>query len=222
MQHYTYAHYKPDGTIFYIGKGSGDRAYRKSHRNQYWKNIVKKYGDYKIDIIANWKTHEEALSHEILLISCFRDMGYSLANLTIGGEGVVGNKWSEESKIKLSISKTGKNLGHKFNVSRKASEETKKKMSIAKIGKKNTEQHKINISKGKKSIATSTQKGDKLPEFHANKLRENLKIARANIDHSKTYLPKASCLVCKKSGTYNGMSRFHFDKCKGINNDYVI
>jgi hypothetical protein len=183
MKFYTYAHYKPDGELFYIGKGNGNRAYntRYSQRNIYWKRVVEKYGKPTVKILANWNTEEEAFDHEKLLISCFRDMGYKLANITSGGDGVCGIKWSEESRKKLSNSK----MGVKF------------------------------IGRG----ASSTKKGDKLSEPHANKLREHLKLARLKIDHSKIHLPKATCLICKKSGTYNGMARFHFNNCKGIKNE---
>ena len=83
MQHYTYSHNKPDGTPFYIGKGVGKRAYSK-RRNVYWKRVAEKYG-YEVQILAYWKTNKEALDHEMLLISCFKDMGIELTNMTNGG-----------------------------------------------------------------------------------------------------------------------------------------
>ena len=43
MIHTTYAHYKPDGTMFYIGKGSISRAYSKAGRNVVWKRTVEKH-----------------------------------------------------------------------------------------------------------------------------------------------------------------------------------
>jgi len=107
LKHYTYAHTKPDGTIFYIGKGVGKRAWQTTNRNDYWKKIVAKYGSRKVEILANWDTHEEAISHEILLISCFRDMGYKLANLTDGGDGNFGYLASEETKAKMSAAHVG-------------------------------------------------------------------------------------------------------------------
>jgi hypothetical protein len=109
---YTYAHTKPDGTIFYIGKGSKNRAWKKTKRNQHWKNIVAKYEIYGVEILANWNTEKEALDHEILLISCFKDMGYKLANMTNGGEGTSGLKLTIEHKQKISDAQCGvKNWG---------------------------------------------------------------------------------------------------------------
>lgn len=99
---HTYAHYKPDGTLFYIGKGSFKRAHAKDNRNPHWKNIVAKYGSYTVEILANWPTEAEALKHEKFLISCFRNLGFSLANITDGGDGASGYKHSAESKAKMS------------------------------------------------------------------------------------------------------------------------
>ena len=104
---YTYAHTKPDGTIFYIGKGHGRRAWSSKSRNKHWKHIVAKYKNYSVQILANWDTEEEAFNHEILLISCFKDLNFNLANCTNGGEGTCGFKWSKE-QIKNKQYKKGK------------------------------------------------------------------------------------------------------------------
>ena len=106
---YTYAHTKQDGTIFYIGKGKGYRAQATCHRNKHWKNIVAKEG-LNVQILAEWKDEQEAFEHEKLLIACFRDMRYKLANYSNGGEGPTGNKHSETTKNKMRIAK--KNGSH--------------------------------------------------------------------------------------------------------------
>lgn len=93
MAFFTYAHQTADtGKIFYIGKGSRkDRQIAKTGRNKHWHNIVKKHG-FIAEILAYWNTEQEAFDHEKLLIASFRDMGYSLANYTNGGEGSSGIK----------------------------------------------------------------------------------------------------------------------------------
>jgi len=103
----VYAHFRPDNVIFYIGKGTKSRSNSSHNRNNYWKNIVKKYGGFRSEILAYWETEKESFEHEKILISCFKDLGYSLANMTNGGEGSTGFKWSKESKEKLSKSKKG-------------------------------------------------------------------------------------------------------------------
>lgn len=124
MHHYTYSHNKPDGTPFYIGKGVGNRAYKKN-RSDYWKHVANKYG-YEVQILAYWKTHKEALDHEKLLISCMKDIGINLTNLTDGGEGCFNP--SKETRLKMSIAKKGKPSSRKGIF---LSNETKFKLSLS-------------------------------------------------------------------------------------------
>jgi len=101
-KYYTYCHCRNDtNKIFYIGKGTGKRAWWKHARNNYWHKIVNKHG-YTVQILSYWDTEDEALDHERLLISCFKDMGYELVNFTDGGDGISGYKHTEETKKKLS------------------------------------------------------------------------------------------------------------------------
>jgi hypothetical protein len=134
---YTYAHIRNDtNKIFYIGKGKGNRAFSSTGRNPFWKSIVEKHG-HKVEILANWKTEQEAFDHEMLLISCFKDMGYKLSNMTIGGEGASGVEWTEKRKEKHSKRMSGEGNPRFGNSHTK---ETKLKLSIAskaKIGNKN-------------------------------------------------------------------------------------
>ena len=102
MNFYTYSHSKPDGSVFYIGKGVGDRAWAKDNRNIHWHRTVKKHG-YNVDVLAHWDTEDKAFDHEKFLISCFRDMGIKLVNMTNGGEGSAGYKWTDEQKAKVDI-----------------------------------------------------------------------------------------------------------------------
>ena len=46
--YYVYVHKKPDGKIFYVGKGKNKRAWSISDRNNLWKKIVSKYGKYTV------------------------------------------------------------------------------------------------------------------------------------------------------------------------------
>lgn len=134
----TYAHYTPQGRLFYIGKGDEKRAQSLKGRNKYWHRIVQKHGKPDIQILANWDTNKEACDHEMLLISCFKDLGHDLCNMTAGGEGTYGvapwNKgkaWSDEVKAKHGV----KNKGNKYWVGRKHTAETiaKQKQSKTKF-----------------------------------------------------------------------------------------
>lgn len=99
---YTYIHLrKSDLKPFYVGKGSGCRAWSKA-RSDWWHRIAKKHG-YVVQICAEWESELDAFEHEMFLISCIKDMGIRLCNLTNGGEGASGAKHSEESRRMRSI-----------------------------------------------------------------------------------------------------------------------
>ena len=104
---YTYAHYAPNGKIFYIGKGIKDRAYSFSDRSDNWKRAVKDNKGLKIEILAHWDTEQEAFEHEKVLIDCFADMMHPLVNKTKGGKGAYGVVFSEERKQSLKKKLTG-------------------------------------------------------------------------------------------------------------------
>lgn len=83
---YVYGHYKADtDELFYIGKGTGKRAWVKQSRNPYWHNIVNKHG-LTVKIIEDGLTEEEAYNREKVLIE---EIGLEkLANLAEGGNGL--------------------------------------------------------------------------------------------------------------------------------------
>jgi hypothetical protein len=152
---YTYAHIRKDtGKIFYIGKGTGRRFLRKNGRNSFWERIAKKHG-YIAEILANWKTEQEAFDHEKLLILCFKDMGYVLANFTDGGEGSCGYRHTCETRKKLAKSS--------WNKGKQMSEETKKKLSAAQKGKHPSNKGKPCSEEQKKKISNAL-KGRPLSE----------------------------------------------------------
>lgn len=106
---YTYAHYRADsatGLPFYIGKGSGKRAFVK-RRSAYWKNVAAKHGVH-VELLSEWRTEQDAFEHEKLLISIFKDMGGCECNLTEGGEGPSGLVHSSKTRIQMRLSHQGK------------------------------------------------------------------------------------------------------------------
>lgn len=99
---YTYIHFrKDDSKPFYVGKGSGNRHLSKVGRNSHWKNIVNKHG-FDSKIMASWECEQDAFEHERFLISCFKDIGIKLVNLTDGGEGASGAIRTSEQKKRYS------------------------------------------------------------------------------------------------------------------------
>lgn len=77
---------------------------------QYLYNAIRKYGkeSFIIESMSEHETQEELCLAEMATIQLYHSndpkIGY---NMTDGGEGVCGLKWSEESRQKLSKSKTG-------------------------------------------------------------------------------------------------------------------
>jgi len=143
---YTYLHCKPDGTPFYVGKGSGRRAYDfSSKRNQHHKNIIVKYkAENVLVFVFNCDSEQQALVDEVQQIAQLRHYGYDLCNKTDGGEGVSGLKHSEASRKKMSLSGTGhkhtQETKEKISATQKGrifTPETRAKISISKIGNKN-------------------------------------------------------------------------------------
>ena len=86
MEYYVYKHIRlKDGSIFYIGKGKGDRMYSADRRNEHWKRIVKKDGGFTAQLIKDNITDEEALQLEMCII---KEIGMeNLTNMTEGGNG---------------------------------------------------------------------------------------------------------------------------------------
>ena len=125
----VYRHIKPCGEVFYVGIGNEQRPYNKSDRNQFWHNVVKKYPDYKVEVVATGLSWEMACELEELMILEHgrRDLGTgTLVNMTAGGDGVKGLVVTEEARQKMSAAKIGK----------KHSEKTRQKMSAARKGEK--------------------------------------------------------------------------------------
>ena len=161
---YTYLWLREDGTPYYVGKGSGDRAFVKRHHR------LSPPKDRTLILVQEFPDEDSSFAAEIFLVGFYgrEDLGTGcLLNLTNGGEnpprakkGVgIGRKLSSEHRNKISEG----NLGHRV------SEETRKKLSRPclpetkeKIGKAN---------KGK----PNPHKGSTLPEWQIKKISESKK-----------------------------------------------
>ncbi len=97
-KYYTYAYLREDRTPYYIGKGSGKRAYLQLNHK------VKTPPKDRILILKDNMSNDDANKHERYMIFILgrKDLGTGiLRNLTEGGEGVPGLKQTEESKKKM-------------------------------------------------------------------------------------------------------------------------
>jgi hypothetical protein len=121
---YTYLWLRECGTPYYVGKGSGNRAYRKGGPK-----------DRACILVQEFLSEEDAFEAEIFLIAYFGRLDNEtgiLRNRTNGGESPPnpkGRKRSAETLKRASIALKGK-AGYKKG-SYTHSEETRKKMSIS-------------------------------------------------------------------------------------------
>lgn len=67
---YVYVHRDPQGSIFYVGKGTDDRAW-STHRDEVWQRYVSDRlgGRYTVEIVASDLSEDEALEREDELIA---------------------------------------------------------------------------------------------------------------------------------------------------------
>jgi len=208
---YVYRHIRLDtNEIFYIGIGEDNinrkEKYRRAHtkikdsHNNWWNKIVNKT-QYRVEILMNGLTWEQACWNEIFLISLYgrRDLGKgTLVNLTNGGEGTTGCKYIRESpsietRKKLSEALKGNKhtLGIKYsdeekyrmgngNRNKKFSDSTKAKMRESNLGKKYSIEFKEKISKSLKGRPSKHIR--RIFCFQNNKTYNSLKEAKEDLN----------------------------------------
>lgn len=104
MTFYTYLWLREDGTPYYVGKGSGRRAFINSQHNVCCPSPER-------IIIQEFENEQESLEAERLLISCYGrlDIGTGcLRNRTDGGEGTSGYVPPEEKRKRHSQTMRGR------------------------------------------------------------------------------------------------------------------
>lgn len=112
------------GTLYYIGKGCGNRAYTKAQRN-----IPAPLNRSHVVFIQEGLTEREALALETYCIKVYGRVNIGtgiLRNLTDGGEGVCGFRFSEDARRRMS----------ELNKGKKLSDETKARISKTTKGKR--------------------------------------------------------------------------------------
>ena len=179
---YVYEHIRKDNnTCFYVGKGTGDRAYNLD-RGNFHNGVCKEYGC-RVKIIKDGLTEKEAFALEReriedyvitfgygIPIDGYRDYSNNyLTNFTWGGEGTSGRKLSKEEKQNISEKLKGKMVGEKNGMWGKPSpnrgkkglfhhsEKAKRKISEKAKGKKASEETKRKMSKSRKGIKFSEE-----------------------------------------------------------------
>lgn len=89
--HYVYLHRRnSDGQPFYVGKGSGRRAWAANPRSRWWHSVNEKHGRI-VEIIKDGLCEKAAHILEVDMIGRLRSSGAALCNMTDGGEGRSGH-----------------------------------------------------------------------------------------------------------------------------------
>lgn len=207
---YTYAYLRKSGKPYYIGKGSGERAYKSSGRF-----ATTPVDRSKILILKSGLSEDQAFRHEMYMISVFgrKNNGTGiLLNLTDGGEGSSGRVLSSQTKEKIRKKilgkKAKKSVRLKMSASRKGryvSIETRRKKSLSMRGKNTgprTEEFKAKVSntmllkeRSKYVYEVTLESGEKI-NF---KSLANFCRARENFDYS------AALKAAKNGKLYKGV-----------------
>lgn len=107
---YVYLHRRAtDGTVFYVGKGKGRRAWERYGRNDWWKNVFYKNGAI-LEILYQDLEEFEAFRLEEIVIKNYEMNGANLCNMTSGGEGASGAVPSYKTRIKISRASGGRKV----------------------------------------------------------------------------------------------------------------
>jgi hypothetical protein len=141
MIFYTYLWLREDGTPYYVGKGSGNRAFISAYHN-----VHKPADDARI-LVQDFPSEEDAFAAEIFLISYYGRLDLEtgcLRNRTEGGDGVRGAIRTQSHNRKIAEALSGRRHSEQQNqknreaahrqfanpiARRKASEVSKKRFS---------------------------------------------------------------------------------------------
>jgi len=184
---YVYTLSRPDGIVFYVGKGRNNRIHshtcqgQKScnpHKYSVIRKIKSNGGKVQKTILSHFDTDKEALDYEVALIFAMRAYG-NLTNITDGGEGCTGRKHSEETKRRIieSNKKRSEETSHRIlEANRNRSEETRRKMSEDRMGTNNpfsgrthSEGTRHKMSEAQKARFSSEEEIHKISESHKGK-----------------------------------------------------
>lgn len=170
-EYYVYRHYIGDNT-FYVGKGSGNRAYDKNKRSHKWHEFVNNR-EYSTEIVKYFDNEKEAFKFEVELTKYYKDLEQCEVNIAIGnsryGENnpMFGKTHLNETKRKIS------NNNAKYWLGKTLSNEHKTKISQAHIGKTLSEEHKKRLSENHADFKGANSPSAKKIEISINGLIYN-------------------------------------------------
>src|SRR4029077_11347726 len=190
VQFYSYLWLRKNDLPYYVGKGQGNRAFKsvKGHRPPKDKTRI---------AIFPQDSEAEAFASEIALIELFgrKDLGTGcLINLTDGGEGPAGHRFSEEAKRRMSV------------IHSNPSAEFRAKISATLTGRPLAEETKAKMSKVRRGRIKSAAWRAKISAAHIGKLVSDA--ARQNMSRAASWRPPQSEATREKHRR-NGLGRRH-------------
>lgn len=160
--YYTYCYLTEDGKPYYIGKGSGERAYDTNH------SVSLPPRD-RILILKDKLTEEDAFKHEVYMIDILgrKSQGGILENIHRGGkQPPVFVAHSEQTKSKMRQRRHSEETKRKIGIKSKAkmTEQEKQKLSDLWKGRPLEEETKRKISQSMKGKPKSEETKRKMRE----------------------------------------------------------
>lgn len=168
MKYYVYILARPDGSVFYVGKGSGKRIHQHEQEAErgcscHKCNVIRKTwrsgSEIQKSIVFHTDSEQAALSYEIELIRYYGRE--NLTNLTDGGDGASGRAISEEGRLRIGeanrrrehslLSRIKKSVA---GFGRRQSDETREKIRNWHIGKVHSEETRARIAEASKGRIT--------------------------------------------------------------------
>lgn len=164
---YVYVHRKATtGAVFYVGKGTGKRAWRNEARNNLWVKTADKYG-VVVEVVHAFGDEALAFELECELILHFGRINTRtgcLVNMTDGGEGSTGQVQTDAKREKIRAASLGLKRSPEFSeacrvrmMNFRHTPESRAKISLAHLGKTISAEHAAAVSRAQTGRKRSSE-----------------------------------------------------------------